>query len=56
MGEVRFQARDSEGQHDECHLGERILEAGQRKGGAKRKRFAEPVSRKAYDGGERKKP
>lgn len=57
MGEVRFQASDSEGQHEERHQGERILGAGrQRKEGAKRERVAEPVSRKADDDGERKKP
>lgn len=47
MDEVRFQASDSEGQHEEHQLGERVLATEQRQEGAKPKRFAEAVSRKA---------
>lgn len=53
MGELRFHASNSEGQHEEHELRGRIPEEEQWKEGAKPKRSAAPVSRKPYGDGER---
>lgn len=53
MGGLQRIASDSEGQHEERYLGERIVEEEQWRAGAKETRLAAPVRRKLHNDGER---